>query len=194
MQFTYKKAFFTLVAILLILGLFFVYQGTRPLDYTQSNFHNNTSLNSMIDIKLTLTAKELEILINDELEHESLDMTIVLAPQVEFSMPIEVYGQIFNFYLVGEPNVVEGNILVNVDKIQVGNLSLPIQTSLGLLEMALPESVPLGVTREGLMIQLDKLGKSQGITIYATEYDSNAKVYSFNLQMPKSMILQNQGL
>ncbi|MCZ0716789.1 DUF2140 family protein [Aerococcus kribbianus] len=112
---------------------------------------------------------------------------------VYFSGQFNLYGQSVDYEMVGQPEVDDqGNIRLQVQRIDVAGIDLPIQVSLALFDLALSDDVPLetDADNEALLVRLDQVSDQVGLAIRAQSIDLEQDHIELDMAIPVELIIQ----
>lgn len=193
------KVSFLFLLFLNVVGFIFLF-----VNLTSSDIHLTVDENSQmqdvpsnetIRAEVTLHEKDLEQLLQTLwVSDENTQVPVIqINGDISFSGEWEFFGFQVPYYLKAEPFSLEtGDLQLKVQTVQIGNLSMPVKSSLRLLAEPFTASLPIevDVENEALEIHLTKVKTEQLWSIQLLRIDKENREYVLETTIPKQNLLQ----
>ncbi|UJF14793.1 YpmS family protein [Jeotgalibaca sp. MA1X17-3] len=193
----WKTAFFVLLLAIIVFftaAYFSLFSNVKNPNLTEFTSTQEQST-STFTAEVTLNAIDLQTLLQQSL----LELTEGSVPEIEVGEKIhllgslEVLGLPITYNLQGEPFLLEdGNLQIKIEKIKLGNLSLPIQQSLQILKSQIDPALPIEINTDEEVIHflLSDIQTETVQEIKLLDINKELQEYTFEITLPKESLLQ----
>lgn len=193
MQKFWKRAFFllsTINGIVLLIILFLMLKPVSSSDFQEYKDPLNTE--EFLQFDLILSSQEIESLFEKKMSSMNLPIKISVGEQFSITYPTEVFGKKVNMILSGNPKVREdGRVEILVQDIQVGQLPIPKEFALNLLQIVTQDNeiIQFDGEKNSLYVEFSSLDQDKGFLLKAKDFQPQEDKYTFSLEVNKNLIL-----
>lgn len=193
----WKTAFFVLLLAIIVfftVAYFSLFSNVKNPNLTEFTSTQEQST-STFTAEVTLNAIDLQTLLQQSL----LELTEGSVPEIKVGEKIhllgslEVLGLPITYNLQGEPFLLEdGNLQIKIEKIKLGNLSLPIQQSLQILKSQIDPALPIEINTDEEVIHFlfSDIQTETVQEIKLLDINKELQEYTFEITLPKESLLQ----
>lgn len=193
----WKAAFFVLflVTIIFFTAAYFSLFSNVKSPNLSALTSNQEQSSSTFKAEVTLDATDLQTLLQQSL----LELPDGPVPEIEVGDKVHLVGTVealglpITYNIEGEPFLLEdGNLQIKIEKIKLGNLSLPIQQSLQILKSQMDSKIPMEVHsgEEVINFLLSDIQTDTVQKIKLLDINKETQEYTFEITLPKESLLQ----
>lgn len=184
----WKKGFFLLLGIELLIAVFVILLIMTPANETKKNKYI-TSNKETVSFYIKSNKNDLNQLINHYLKKEAADIDY----QVHLGNEVELYGEIpffsekLNMKLTFEPKALKnGDLLLKQKSISIGSLHLPVANVLQFIRdnYKLPAGVDIQPSNKLVYINMEQLRLKSDTKVKVDKFDLQKDDIAFTLLVP----------
>ncbi|MDO5708020.1 MAG: DUF2140 family protein [Andreesenia angusta] len=191
----WKWAFLILIFSILISIIYILIRLNNASNYSEymenNEITNSTEIDNSLRFETKFTEDQFNELLKTVLMDEKNSYQIYFDKEVHFLGKLEILERKLPFEIKGRPKALKnGNIMVNISNIEAGGFDLPKNLILKAFAIIIPKDIPMKIDLEkgNIIINLIDISKEQGLLIKAKNIDSLKDDYTFEINIPKTMI------
>ncbi len=189
----WKWAFTILVAFIIALGVFIVFEIFTPDKSAQQKTQSVKAPNAQTTaLNVDMSKQQLSSVINSYLNHHenssnNINYKFILDRSALLVGTTQIFGKKVSFTLYADPYVnKDGDISLKVKSVAIGSLNAPKEFTLTYVKnhFHTGKGVQIEPKKSKITIKLDQFQTQQGISVQATQFDLKQNNIKFKILIP----------
>lgn len=188
----WKLAFWTLLAIIVILLLFTAFQLFRPVDQSHTlQSAPDSPPESQAEFNVTTTKNDLTIVANRFIEEElngQINYSVTLDDLVSLNGSLPVFNSQIDFQMTFDAQEMEnGNLLLTQESLSLGAINLPVSNVMKFIEDSyeFPEWVTIQPNDQEIIVEVTNIDLAGGLNVKTNEFNLREDDISFSIYVPR---------
>lgn len=187
----WKKGFFLLLGIDVLIIMIIVFLATMPVDQNKTGPLTKKPITDSVSFYIKSNKEDLNMLINHYLQKEAADSPVEyqvrLANEVELYGTLPFFSETLNMKLTFEPEALKnGDMILRQKSISIGSLHLPVAYVLKFISenYKLPTGVQIRPNDKLVYMNMDEFKLKSGAKVRVNKFDLKKDDIAFTLFVP----------